>query len=372
MPGANKRVCSSAFRVSVLRSRTDGVYSDEESTHQMQTSMSTFQQQSQNQALNQPIPQIKIESESAYNFNPPPPIQTAPPPFLPNDFYPATQLQLSPSNVNGNPSELICSSCSQERQPNDVICWNCFSPLPSAPTPLQSQNIYPTLDPLQIQQIQYAQRVKSEEEAMARQQQQQRQLQQRQSQPQRLPSVDFLLRSTCPVKPQPLQPPQQLQDVAIRQAHVQAMAQLAQQRLQQPTQTLSSYNRSIRDSSNIINIHNSLSASIPLQTNYSTPASALALVKSYLNNGLVVPNHNAVAQKMGPAPGSVPYQSNYPQPYSDTGISSAKEIKDLLSNIRPDEDIKVEDQDAIFPGLAQHMRLMKHQQAVLFKSSSDY
>jgi hypothetical protein len=46
---------------------------------------------------------------------------------------------------------------------------------------------------------------------------------------------------------------------------------------------------------------------------------------------------------------------------------SSEEIKDLLANIRPDEDIKVEDKDAIIPGLAPHMRLMKHQQVVLHR-----
>jgi SNF2 family DNA or RNA helicase len=51
----------------------------------------------------------------------------------------------------------------------------------------------------------------------------------------------------------------------------------------------------------------------------------------------------------------IPYDYPVPNP-------SADEIKDLLANIRPDEDIKVEDTDAIIPGLAEHMRLMKHQQ----------
>ena len=52
---------------------------------------------------------------------------------------------------------------------------------------------------------------------------------------------------------------------------------------------------------------------------------------------------------------------HYQHDYSYTNPTS-DEIKDLLANIRPDEEFKVEDKDAIIPGLAKHMRLMKHQQ----------
>jgi hypothetical protein len=45
----------------------------------------------------------------------------------------------------------------------------------------------------------------------------------------------------------------------------------------------------------------------------------------------------------------------------------AKEIEELLSNIRPDEDIEV-DKDAVIPGLASQVRLMKHQQAGHFST----
>jgi hypothetical protein len=51
----------------------------------------------------------------------------------------------------------------------------------------------------------------------------------------------------------------------------------------------------------------------------------------------------------------IPYDYNVPNPSQD-------EIKELLANIRPDEDIKLEDKDAIVAGLAPNMRLMKHQQ----------
>ena len=60
----------------------------------------------------------------------------------------------------------------------------------------------------------------------------------------------------------------------------------------------------------------------------------------------------------------MPSQPGYMYPSYDWNVPgpSTEEIKDLLSNIRPDEDIKVEDKDAIIEGMAPQMRLMKHQQ----------
>lgn len=57
-----------------------------------------------------------------------------------------------------------------------------------------------------------------------------------------------------------------------------------------------------------------------------------------------------------------PRPADYSVPAPD-----AKEIKELLSNIRPDEDIEV-DREAVIPGLAWHIRLMKHQQAGHFST----
>jgi hypothetical protein len=52
---------------------------------------------------------------------------------------------------------------------------------------------------------------------------------------------------------------------------------------------------------------------------------------------------------------AAPYDQYYGPPSSD-------EIKELLANIRPDEEIEIEDKDAIVAGLAKNTRLMKHQQ----------
>lgn len=82
----------------------------------------------------------------------------------------------------------------------------------------------------------------------------------------------------------------------------------------------------------------------------------------FLNNGWT-PQPNPFAPpmpiKMDPSQylNRVPYNYAVPNPSQD-------EIKELLANIRPDEDIKIEDTDAIIPGLASHMRLMKHQQVL--------
>ena len=82
---------------------------------------------------------------------------------------------------------------------------------------------------------------------------------------------------------------------------------------------------------------------------------------------------SALLNKGWPVPGQTPQSNQTFDPASYLNITpsaydytvpapSTEEIKELLSNIRPDEEIKVEDEDAIIPGLAKHMRLMKHQQ----------
>jgi len=78
---------------------------------------------------------------------------------------------------------------------------------------------------------------------------------------------------------------------------------------------------------------------------------------------------NTTRQNMDPIEGPMlpPISRLFPPSYADCGHyygnPSTDEIKELLANIRPDEEIKTEDKDAIVPGLARNMRLMKHQQA---------
>jgi hypothetical protein len=84
-----------------------------------------------------------------------------------------------------------------------------------------------------------------------------------------------------------------------------------------------------------------------------------------LNNGwsasYQLPSQRPAAQTI------VQSQPSYMYPSYDWNVPgpSTEEIKDLLSNIRPDEEIKVEDKDAILDGMAPQMRLMKHQQVPL-------
>jgi hypothetical protein len=60
-----------------------------------------------------------------------------------------------------------------------------------------------------------------------------------------------------------------------------------------------------------------------------------------------------------PVPAPLAQNAPYDQYY---GAPSTDEIKELLANIRPDEEIEIEDKDAIVEGLAKNTRLMKHQQ----------
>jgi len=83
-----------------------------------------------------------------------------------------------------------------------------------------------------------------------------------------------------------------------------------------------------------------------------------------------VPLLNNGWQAAYPGPIGNPY--NFPQPPQipiirmpayDMPVPSLTndELKDLLQNIRPDEEIKVEDPDSHIPGLSRRLRLMKHQ-----------
>jgi len=112
-------------------------------------------------------------------------------------------------------------------------------------------------------------------------------------------------------------------------------------------------------SSNPISITDSPPETRVLQSNTQIPNISLPQSVAALNNGWPVSQNPFTAPSTSNDPAHylsrIPY--NFPAPNP-----SVDEIKELLANIRPDEDIKVEDKDAIIPGLAGHMRLMKHQQ----------
>jgi hypothetical protein len=111
--------------------------------------------------------------------------------------------------------------------------------------------------------------------------------------------------------------------------------------------------------SNPIDVTDSPPQQRVLQTNTMIPN--FTLPGGPLNNGWPTPLNPfagpSSSKPVDPAQylSRLPYDYNVPNPSQD-------EIKELLANIRPDEDIKLEDKDAIVSGLAPNMRLMKHQQ----------
>ena len=101
-----------------------------------------------------------------------------------------------------------------------------------------------------------------------------------------------------------------------------------------------------------------------------TSSSPINLDSSPTRYAPPVPLLNNGWQAAYPGPIRNPY--NFPQPPQipmmrmpayDMPVPSLTndELKDLLQNIRPDEEIKVEDPDSHIPGLSRRLRLMKHQ-----------
>jgi hypothetical protein len=104
--------------------------------------------------------------------------------------------------------------------------------------------------------------------------------------------------------------------------------------------------------------------SSPLALNY--PTSQAGLPRGNMFPPLVTPPFATSQYPFGSGHGAQ-YIGNPPPSDYSAPVPDAKEIKELLSNIRPDEDIDV-DKDAVVPGLAPHVRLMKHQQASHFST----
>jgi hypothetical protein len=108
-------------------------------------------------------------------------------------------------------------------------------------------------------------------------------------------------------------------------------------------------------------------------TRYGTPSSPVVLddrtsqagsTRRHIFSPLLTPPIATRQYPFGSVPGDRHIWDPRPGDYS-VPAPDAKEIKELLSNIRPDDDIEM-DKDAVIPGLASHVRLMKHQQASHF------
>ena len=267
--------------------------------------------------------------------------QVATMPTCPPGIQPQPQAQ----TVQNQGQTISCPECTQELMASTTICWRCLHNF-------YSPNQFPNSTPVQ----------------------------------------------TTPTQPQPSiqpAPPIGLTPFSIEQAHAQLllMQQILQSREQsqltlqqrQPQQQIPalpsqpSFVVQGTTASNPITISDSPTLpklSLPL---LPPPPLMNPLPGAWPMTGLQRPQllapqqllnlQNIARQNMDPnnAPILPPIARLFPPVYADHGHHygnpSADEIKELLANIRPDEEIKTEDKDAIVPGLAPNMRLMKHQQA---------
>jgi len=278
------------------------------------------------------------------------------------------QSSLSFPNNQGSSPRVVCPKCLQEQDPDSALCWRCYDPL----TPIRTfshQHSYPTLTPMEIQQKAYLEQARIQQITMQQQAQQQQQTQQQQliyqqqqialQRQQRI----FEQQQQPSAQSTPQQPvgPVQLPSFQSQIGNpVQQMqwSYTSQQMLQQPASKPMSYVfNGAGTSSNPINLGDSPPQQRPVQTNTTIPNINLPNNVPLLNNGWPT-------QYPHPFPSNDPatYLRNIGQHNYSQGNPSSEELKELLANIRPDEDIKVEDKDAIVPGFAGHMRLLKHQQ----------
>jgi len=345
------------------------------------SSSSLQQHRTQDLDFASPMDSVKMEDDIET-----PPLQTLSPQLTQRGF-PST----SPSrtrDTSGNSSSHHCPNCLQEHGPDDAFCWRCLEPLTHVPqTPPTPQENFPVLTPLQIQQMQYAkafearngleqQRQHTEEQMGHRREQEERitvarkaqeQLHQQQLAMQRQRQLQLLQQQRLVAQQQ-----QMFQQstaatstgpMNLAGAHSQLALMAERQRQAQQQQMYS------------VNLQRAGTSSNPISLDDSPPHVAVgqrnpfvslpSRTPSVLNNGWQSGYHPPVAR-----PAQNPVTQNYPSymyPSYDWTVPgpSTEEIKDLLSNIRPDEDIKVEDKDAIIDGMAPQMRLMKHQQVFL-------
>jgi hypothetical protein len=311
--------------------------------------MSPVQQQSMEQrAQDNDSPQMQIDSDEQLAS----PSMTFQSPSVQYDFNsnPASLPSSSSSSpfhptAQGSTSNYICGTCGTERSPGDTMCWKCTAPLDPVPIP-QTTSSPSTLTPnltlnLQEQLLQF--QLQRMQQLTLPQQQLQTQWQQPQpslNQPQQGPSVAYL------------------QQVAMIQRQRQLLQQRQNQARFQPWSN-QGYNSGVGTSSNPINLGDSPLVQTP-PIHFPLP-NLPQLTPPVLNGGWPTGYQNPFASQ--PARDPAHYLQSYDYPVPNP---SAEEIKDLLANIRPDEDIKVEDKDAIIPGMASHMRLMKHQQVVSY------
>ena len=334
--------------------------SDEEFARQVQATLSPAQQRqpSDRAGSTQDTDSVQMDMDQTIKPSHSPTLLFPPSPFNQYNYSQMSTPQLSTSSSSSSPAfhqpsplaspspRMVCPSCFQERNAQDPTCWRCLTPFPTAaandvyPPNLGSTQDQPSA--LQNKPIQ----VKQESDIQ-------------------VPMTQFRTTQQMPVFPQIQQPyfnplahnqVEMMRRLQNEQLYMRQMQQIqAMQRAQMREQYMKAGSGT---SSDPINLGDS-----PPETRSSTPQiqtfSPVSL-PTVMNNGWPVPFPNPFAKKQAaydPAQylSRVPYDYPIPNP-------SADDIKELLANIRPEEDIKVEDNDAVIPGLSGHMRLMKHQQ----------
>jgi len=242
---------------------------------------------------------------------------------------------------------IMCPECAQELIPNTSICWRClhnlYSPNPFAnPTnlhtaPTRPQPLVQPIPPVGLTPPLSVQQAQSQllliQQILQNREQSQFNLQQYQAQQQQIPALpsqpSFVVQGTTASNPITISDSPTLQKQSLPLLPPPALMKplpgaWPMTGVQQPQRLLQQQ---------LINLQNAARQNMDL------------------NNGPQLPP----VSRLFP-PRYVDYGHHYGNP-------SADEIKELLANIRPDEEIKTEDKDAIVPGLARNMRLMKHQQA---------
>ena len=287
--------------------------------------------------------------------------------FQPNDSYFPLEPQTQSSLTNmPDFSMRFCPKCGQGQDGDTTACWRCFESFPTG-VPSQTQNHYPTLTPLQIQQQAYLQQQQrqaqfnaqhaAQQEALQQQQQlllqrQQRMLQQLQHQPmQQSPLSQPAFQHQFNQLVMPQQP--------INVTRSLPWAPQPQKQQQPPSYSMSFGFSGTGTTSSPIIVDDSLPQSKPLINSLFPPITLPSSIP-LVNSGWPTKYPNPHGLQVNDPTGFLRHMHH--QRDHSYGNPTSDEIKDLLANIRPDEEFKVEDKDAIIPGLAKHMRLMKHQQ----------
>jgi hypothetical protein len=235
-----------------------------------------------------------------------------------------------------NGTGMTCPNCGTETGPYAGVCWGCSLTLTQQRTQAQSQWGNPFTAPA---------------------------------------PNNFAAQQASPTEMKQWRAPDTVSQIAgLDQYHQGRTRELMLQHQQQQQQWLSQQQQINGPSSNFSGFGTSSNPialdddSVPVLQNYTQVPTygiphAPLVNNPFLNNGWSA-QQNPFTQSPSVKIEPPQYLNRVPAYDYPVPNPSQDDIKELLANIRPDEDIKVEDTDAIIPGLASHMRLMKHQQVL--------